>query len=140
MTVYVVDASVAAKWFIEEEYAQPALTLLSGQHRLHAPDFLMLEIDNILCKWIRRGIISEADGEVVRSTLAQLPIQKHPFESLRDSAYSLANRTGRSLYDCLYVALAALLDGRMVTADRKLYEAVADGPLGEHVLWVDDIP
>jgi len=27
-----------------------------------------------------------------------------------------------------------------VTADRRLYEAVADGPLGEHVLWVDDIP
>jgi predicted nucleic acid-binding protein len=139
MSVYVVDASVAAKWFTEEEYAQTALTLLSGNHRLHAPDFFMLEMDNIVCKWIRRGIITEAEGNEVRSTLSQLPIQKHSFKTLQESAYLMANRTGSTVYDCLYVVLAALLKGKLVTADRQLNECMARGPFAKHLEWIEDV-
>ncbi len=139
MSIYVVDASVAAKWFTEEEYAETALTLLDGNHQLHAPDFFMLEMDNIVCKWIRRGIITEAEGNEVRSTLSQLPIQKHPFKTLQESAYLMANRTGSTIYDCLYVVLAALLKGRLVTADRQLYNNIAHGPFAKHLEWIRDI-
>ncbi|MFQ5808612.1 MAG: type II toxin-antitoxin system VapC family toxin [Armatimonadota bacterium] len=140
MSVYVVDASVAAKWFTEEEHSEAAVALASGPHELHAPDFFMLEMDNVLCKWIRRGIITEADGAVVRSTLARLPIQTYPFGGVRDDAYALANDTRRSLYDCLYLAVAVHLDAQLVTADRRLYDAVADGPFAGHVVWVEDVP
>ena len=139
MSVYVVDASVAAKWFTEEEYTETALTLLDGNHQLHAPDFFMLEMDNIVCKWIRRGIITEAEGNEVRSTLSQLPIQKHSFKTLQESAYIMANRTGSSVYDCLYVVLAAILKGRLVTADRQLYDSMARGPFAKHLVWIRDI-
>jgi predicted nucleic acid-binding protein len=139
MSAYVIDASVAAKWFTQEEYTTDATRLLTGQHELHAPDFFMLEMDSIICKWVRRGIITEADGSAARSTLAQLPIEKHPFVPLRDAAYSLANRTGRSVYDCLYVALASLLNTAMVTADRRLYNALAAGPFERHVAWIEDV-
>ena len=46
----------------------------------------------------------------------------------------------RSLYDCLYLALAAAIDGVLVTADRKFYAAVAKGVYGRRVLWVEDRP
>ena len=50
MSLYVVDASVAAKWFIEEVHAEAALALLRESNRLHAPDFLLVEMDGLLCK------------------------------------------------------------------------------------------
>ncbi|MDP2168565.1 MAG: type II toxin-antitoxin system VapC family toxin [Thermodesulfovibrionales bacterium] len=139
MKTHIVDASVAAKWFTEEEYSANALALLNRGHELQAPDFFMLEMDGIICKWIRRGIINVDEGEEVRSTLNRVPLQKHPFGPLRDSAYSIAVSTGRSFYDCLYVALAALLKGRMVTADRKLYEALKNGPFKKHIVWVGNV-
>ena len=139
MSIYIVDASIAAKLFLVEEYADDALAVMEGDHRLHAPDFFLLEMDSIICKWIRRGVITASDGDQARAAVEEVPIKIYPSMSLRDSAYSIANQTRRSFYDCLYVALAVLLEGRMVTADRRLYEAVSDGPFTDHVRWVEDV-
>ncbi|MBI5427348.1 MAG: type II toxin-antitoxin system VapC family toxin [Nitrospinae bacterium] len=139
MSIYIVDASVAAKWFTEEEHAEESLKLLSGENSLHAPDFFMLEMDSVFCKWTRRGIVSVDEGEMARATLRQLPVQKHPFAPLQDSAYAIANRMGQSVYDCLYVALAALLKGRMVTADLRLYDVIKNGPFKKHAVWIGDV-
>lgn len=139
MSVYVVDASVAAKWFLEEEHTQSARCVLNVTNQLHAPDFFLLEMDNLLCKHIRRGGISVADGKDIRSALARYSIEYCPFGQLREVAYTMANQTARSLYDCLYLSLAIRLNGQMVTADRRLYDALADGPLAEHVLWVGNV-
>ena len=43
-----------------------------------------------------------------------------------------------SSYDSLYLVLAAALGGRVVTADRRLYNGVHGGPLDHLVLWVAD--
>ncbi len=58
MSIFVVDASVAAKWFFDEPLSAEAARLLDVSHGLHAPDFFSLEIDSILCKKMRRGEIS----------------------------------------------------------------------------------
>ena len=139
MSVFVVDASVAAKWFTEEDLAEEALSILDGSHRLHAPDFFFLEIDSIICKWIRRGIISDSEGDAARKAIRRVPIQTHSFLNLQDSAYHIAVQTRRSVYDCLYVALAVLVGGRMVTADRRLYKVLAKGPFEDYVAWVEDV-
>ena len=39
----------------------------------------------------------------------------------------------------LCVALAVQLPAKLATADRRLYDALAGGAFGEHVLWVEDI-
>ncbi len=139
MSIYIVDASVAAKWFIKEEHHEVALSLFKEGNELHTPDFLFLEMDNILCKWIRRGIITDKESGNIRKALRQYPIQIHPFSLLLDSAYVIANQMQRSVYDCLYVALAALLEGQMVTADRRLYNGLADGPFAKSVVWIRNI-
>jgi len=139
LSLFIIDASVAAKWFVEEEHSEAALSVLDKNNQLHAPDFLLLEMDSIICKWIRRGAVSPQEGSDVRDSLRQYPIQRHPFISFPDSAFAIASRTGKSIYDCLYIALAALLKGRMVTADRKLYDVLKSGPFRKHVVWVADI-
>ncbi|NIA20983.1 MAG: PIN domain-containing protein [Anaerolineaceae bacterium] len=138
MSVYVVDASVAVKWFLDEPHSDAALAVLSDRNQLHAPDFFLIEIDSVLCKWIRRGEITEDEGSRIRTALREFPVQRHNFLPLLDPAYAMANRTGCSLYDCLYVALAVLLDGQMVTADRRLYDGLARSEFSEYVVWIED--
>lgn len=139
MSIYIVDASVAAKWFLDELHTESARRLLYMPAQLHAPDFFLLEMDNLFCKRIRRGDFSEEDGNNSRLILRSHHIYIHPFGDFLDEAYSIANQTGRSLYDCLYVALAVHLDGKMVTADRKLYDGLAEGPFVRYVAWIKDI-
>ena len=59
MSIYVVDASVAAKWFFDEPLSDESARLLDPSHVLHVPDLFLIEIDSVLCKKIRRGEISE---------------------------------------------------------------------------------
>ena len=107
---------------------------------MHVPDFCLVEIDSILWKWIRRGEISEAEAQRVRAALRSLPIKTHPATTLLDPAFEMANRTGRSVYDCLYLALAGLLGIPLVTADQRLYRGLAGGPFAQHVVWIADVP
>ena len=48
-------------------------------------------------------------------------------------------RTGRTVYDSLYLSVAVQIDSRAATADEKLYNAIKDGPLGTRILWVEDL-
>ncbi len=139
MNVYVIDASVAAKWYVKEEHGEAALRLLGERIRLHAPDFFLLEMDNVLCKHVRGGSISVPDGDDIRVTLRTSDIRYYRFDSLRDRAYEIATLTGGSAYDCLYVSLAVVLGERMVTADRRFYNRIAKSPFAAHVLWVEDV-
>jgi len=51
---YVVDASVAVKWFVPEGHSDSALRLRDQTHTLHVPAFFTLEFANALCKKLRR--------------------------------------------------------------------------------------
>jgi len=139
MSVFIVDASVAAKWFFKEDNGEEALSILDESNQLHAPDFLLLEMDSIILKWVRRGAVGPQEGIDIRDALRRYPVQHHPFTSFLDDAFTIASQTGQSIYDCLYVALAAVLHGRMVTADRRLYDAMKGGPFRKYVVWVGDI-
>lgn len=140
MTRYVVDASVALKWFMPERLSEAAGRLHPAKHSLSVPAFFWLEIGNVLAKKIRRRELTRDEGDYILDELRHLRLQRHADERLFRPAYALALQTQRSLYDCLYLALAEVIDGRMVTADRKFYAALMAGEQGRRVLWVEDLP
>lgn len=140
MSTYVVDASVAAKWFLDEEYDAQAVSLLSSQNTLHAPDFILLELDHVICKKIRRNEMTEEEGVAIREAMEVFPVLRHPFNSLRDRAFKMACSRRRGIYDSLYLCLAVVLGGKLVTADRRFFDAMADGPLTGNLLWIEDVP
>jgi predicted nucleic acid-binding protein len=88
--IVVVDASVAAKWFIDEDNTDEALILLDRPFDLHAPDLLYLEFDNILCKLIRRGLLLQEEGFDMRDRIQAFPIQPYSSQSLREKAFQIA--------------------------------------------------
>ncbi len=55
------------------------------------------------------------------------------------TTWDVAHRFDRSFYDGLYMALANREDCPLVTADRKLYNALSGGDLDEYLVWVEDL-
>src|SRR4051812_47187531 len=129
MNVAVVDASVGVKWFVPEVHSAEARQWRNGPDELHTLAlFFDLEIANVLWKKVQRAEITRADGDLILAQLPLSPVTRHPEAPLLASAFDLADRTRRTVYDCLYLALAVHLSGRMVTADQRLCNSLAGTP------------
>ena len=141
MSRFVVDASVAIKWYLPEPNSPDADRLLSGGFQLLAPDLLLPEIGNILWKRVMRSEITVKKTQVILSALESLPMTLRPASVLAENAMTVACGLKRSFYDSLYLALALMEDCRLVTADGKLFNAVKDAsPIRKHILWIEDVP
>ena len=136
MTPLVVDASVAFKWYFEEPWSDAARRLLSGG-RLIVPRLFFLETSNILRKRYERKEISADDARATADSLAELPLEVWP--DLVRPALDLALDFRISMFDAVYLVLAVRLQGRVVTADRRLVNALQGGSLAAHVLRVEEL-
>ena len=140
MRQFVVDASVVIKWYLPEEHADEAGTLLSPDCELCAPDLLFAEVGNILWKRAVKKELSADKAHSIMEALQAVPLTIWEHRLLADAALTVACRTGRSYYDSLYVALALTVDRPLVTADRKLHHALVGVPqLGKRLVWVGDL-
>ncbi len=137
---YVVDASVAVKWYVPEIHSAAAEGLLDPAHDLHAPDPIVPEFGNILWKKIGRGELTVAQARKIVEAFIAVPLFKYPASPLLEPAFEGATQSTQTVYDWTYLALAVALDCAMVTADEKFYLALESGPLARHLCWVADIP
>lgn len=125
MNRYVVDASVAVKWVVDEEGTDEALTIL-GNARLYAPDLLIAECANILWKKVRLNELSEDEAMVGAQVLEQGEIELLPTRHLLGSATALAVELDHPAYDSLYLALALERGWQFVTADKYFKRKVSE--------------
>jgi predicted nucleic acid-binding protein len=135
----VVDASVGLKWYLDETHAGVARLLLNGKEELSVPHFFFTEIGNALWKrWRRREISTEGMVATVEAIEAVRLTVWADRELLWD-AVAIALRRGCSVYDSLYLALADKIDGRLVTADRRLVNTLAGTEGAQRVVWIEDL-
>ncbi len=139
MTRHVVDASVTIKWFIEEVHAEAARCLLADPYELIAPDLWWPECGNILWKKVQRTELTAEEARLVRAGLEEQALRIYPSALLIESALEIALDTGRSVYDSCYLALALLTDCRLVTADRRLFNALQRTHYAGHLTWVAEL-
>jgi predicted nucleic acid-binding protein len=125
----VLDASVVIKWFIDESLHEFARQLLTDREALHAPDLLIPEVGNIAWKKMMRGELEEKHAQSIVGSLPDLPIVLYPSVELVDRAMQIASTIKHPVYDCLYLACAEAVGGRLVTADERLKRALADTSL-----------
>ena len=131
MTAWVLDASVAAKWFLppaHETLTEEALELLedyvSGEMSLVVPDLFWPEIGNIFWKAVRLKRISRESAESALTALEEQRITTVPTSPLLKDAFAIAATFDRTVYDGTYVALSVAWSIPLVTADERLASAL----------------
>lgn len=107
---------------------------------LHVPECFSLELSNVLSKRIRQNALTPEEGEATFKERHRLPLHKHANERFVKPACALTVPTKQSLYECLYLALAEVIDGQVVTADRKFYASLTTSRDERRMLWVADHP
>ena len=123
MSVLVIDASVAVKWFIAEDRSDAALQVRDRDAALIAPASAVYEIFHALWHAARTGRIpperlAEAEGLVTKPFASLAPV-----EPLFAPAARLALTLAHPIYDCVYLALADRTGAELVTADERLFAA-----------------
>jgi len=105
-----------------------ARRLLDAGHQYLAPDLLFAETANTIWKKIRRQELTAEAGQRLVADMGRIAVQAVSCRALADDAQALASATGRTVYDCMYVALAARLNTRSITADDRLEAALRRFP------------
>ncbi|GAB4526567.1 MAG: type II toxin-antitoxin system VapC family toxin [Anaerolineae bacterium] len=129
----IIDASVILSAFFPDEDQAQAQALIRehvmGRVKLIAPALLLYEVTNAVVQAWRRGRISDEQAEDILTSFEGLGIDLRPVTW--QQMLPLALRFDRSAYDAVYLALAEISGGSLITGDRRLYNAVH-----EHLNWV----
>lgn len=115
----VVDTNVIAYLFLPGEHTEAARTTLAADAAWAAPLLWRSEFRNVLALYLRqRHLTLAASLEVQTAAEELLAGREYAIES--EAVLMLAATSGRSAYDCEFVALAQALAVPFVTSDRKL--------------------
>ena len=139
---YVVDASVGVMLYLKEPLSSRAVDFFRGlkgevPFLLHVPDFFYVEVAHVLLKAIRGGKVDPHEAAIAIADLCSLAIVPVPSSELAEDALAVAQESGTSAYDACYVALSDRVDAPLVTADKRLVNALAGSP--HRVQWLGDV-
>ncbi len=129
MALAVVDASVVAKWYLEEGSTEEARRLrddfLEGILTLRVPSLLPFEVMNALRYHpaFPRRHLGEAAKALDRAGLVSVPLLGAYLEKTIERSVS----SDLTIYDASYVALAETLDCPLYTADEAILRLREDG-------------
>lgn len=124
----VVDASLAFKWVVKEEYSDKADLLAITWHnhgiQMVAPYFMPVEVTNILHQRVKESYLSIEEGMGLIEQLLSSDIELYHSMGIHRRALELASELGQgAAYDAHYLALAEILDCEMWTADERFYRS-----------------
>ena len=129
MNRFILDASVALRWFLEDpvpEYAARVKRMLLDGHRAAVPVVWNLEVANALVNSARKGVVSSGDLEEHLLDIEDLLV--HHIESQSQGisvrrAFTTGNTFGLTAYDASYLDLAQTENLPLATLDAQLRKA-----------------
>ena len=124
---YVVDASVAVKWFVDEDGSDKARVLrdnfLARQLDLIAPDLLKYEVASAL----RYHPVVRTNASTLAAAMEAIENYQfliNPSREAWSKAIQLCYESKISPYDAIYLGLSQTLKLQMVTADERLIDSL----------------
>lgn len=123
--IWVIDASVAVRWFISEESHMNADEVLKGvvdrPRQFAVPELFSFEVYAVLLRLHPNGLHAFRNGVI---PLLQGGIFRQPMtESLAQKASRFVQK-GLTGYDACYAALAKDLKGIWLTFDKKAHRSI----------------
>lgn len=134
MAGVVVDASVAVKWFLDEDRTAAARSLLDGSDDLLAPSFILLEVSHAMWVAARQQRTTVGASEASEGALILTIRQLTPVEDLIVGAAMLMRALDHPVYDCLYLALAQREAATLITADEGQFRAARRAKIAARLL------
>lgn len=139
MSVFVVDASLVVKWFVPEIHSEAARRWLGASHDYVAPDLLFAEAGNAVWKKVQRKELDATEARQLVVDLAHVAVETVATRSLLQDALALALTAGITVYDAMYLTLAARLETAVITGDDRFADKVAEHPLlVQHIRGLQD--
>lgn len=137
--IWVIDASVAVRWFIQEEVHSNAEAVL--QRVVDSPNFFAVpelfgfEVFSVLCRIHPEGqrVFKEAVLPILNSGILRQPVS----DNLIQKAEKFVEQ-GLTGYDACYAALAEDLDGCWLTFDQKAHRMIDKEGVSSFIL--DSMP
>lgn len=117
----VVDACFITPLFVREDESEEVERVYDCDAHWVAPPLWRYELQNILWKKIRKGIVDEADALSIVLEAEALVDTRPDF--LPNLTLKTAALHGLSAYDATYVALAGYLNLPLVTYDKQVLAA-----------------
>jgi predicted nucleic acid-binding protein len=123
--VIVIDSSIALQWVLPEEGSEKALRYVRADDVV-SPDILLVEAANVLAKKVRaKDMSGEAAVQalgMVRSAITRI-VHTEP---LVPRALELSIALSHPVYDCVFLACAEQVDGKLATRDAPFVRRVSE--------------
>jgi len=134
VTTRILDASVAAAWYLPESFSAKAKAwqrrMLDGDVGFLVPRLHYWELANVLRTYVRRREITAALALDIYALHLHAPLEVA--EPAPDDVLKLALEHATMAYDAVYIALAIAHNIPIVTGERPTTPWVASlGPLAE---------
>ena len=118
----ILDASVIAKWFLEEEGTEKSLRIrdkyFKGEIDIVVPDLLIYEVLNVL----RYRDFNEEEIDKAMNSLFSMDIFfVDPSKRGMSSTTKIALEEDLTIYDATYVSLSDQFETKLITADKELH-------------------
>ncbi len=124
---YILDASVAVKWFVDEQHSDHARRLkdkfIHGDIEIVAPDLLKYEVASAL-RWHPIALVDRQSLTRALSDIEGCQFLVDPPRQAWSKAIELSYASHISPYDGIYMGLAHVLKSPLVTADERLIHAL----------------
>ena len=126
--IFVIDASVAVKWYVEEEGRDKALEVrrdyAEGRIDLTSPALMIYEVFNALR--YHSGLSATDIARYVDSLMDMQIDLRLPSRDTNNLAAELALEEEISGYDAHYIALAQTIQTQLITSDAQLRDRLSD--------------
>jgi predicted nucleic acid-binding protein len=121
----VVDTNVIGYLFLTSDQSESAERALRRDAGWAAPLLWRSELRNVLAFYLRQDQLRLDDARQIMAATEEL-MRGREFAVASAQVLALAAESGRSAYDCEFVALARELNVPLVTADPPLLRAFPD--------------
>lgn len=124
--IYVIDASVVVKWYIQEDLTNEAIEIrnkfVNKEIKLYSPSIMIFEVINTL---MELDAFSVTHLTEIGRSLQLFITQFDNFSSkILDDGISMAHHSQSSLFESFYLSLSEYYSCQLLTSDTSFYNKV----------------
>lgn len=123
----IIDANIAVKLVIDEPGRAEAMERLRTEEVLAAPDWIRAELAHVFWRKSGSGHFEAQIAAHNLDSMGDLLDHYAPAAELMPMALGLAFELDHWVYDCIYLACALQAGTKLLTADRKFWNAAKRG-------------